>query len=151
MLGPDFPDLVALGPFDRVLVYATFHYVRDADQAARLLRRIVDLLRPGGTALIGNLPLVDLAEQAAALRTGSMADRLRGTARWLRREQTAVPRSFGWKVRALAHAVWSRRGRPTRGPAGDAPSSASPPCRTGRSWRCGSTSSRPCWAPWAQR
>jgi SAM-dependent methyltransferase len=108
VLGPSFADLVALGPFDRVLVYATFHYVRERDQAARFLHRVVELLAPGGVALIGNLPLVELAEAADKVRTGSPRERMHGLASWLRREPTPVPRNLEWRVRALARTAWTR-------------------------------------------
>ncbi len=66
--------LADLGPFDRILVYATFHYVRDEAQAATLLGRVVELLAPGGVALVGNLPVVELAaELAPGRRSGRSA------------------------------------------------------------------------------
>jgi SAM-dependent methyltransferase len=50
-------DLTELGTFDRVLVYATLHYVTSEDEGALFVRKAVGLLSPGGVALFGNLPL----------------------------------------------------------------------------------------------
>lgn len=50
-------DLGSLGTFDRVLVYAVLHYVTSEDEGELFVRKALDLLRPGGVALFGNLPL----------------------------------------------------------------------------------------------
>lgn len=50
-------DLGDMGTFDRVLVYATLHYVRTEDEGARFVRNALARLAPGGVALFGNLPL----------------------------------------------------------------------------------------------
>ncbi len=50
-------DLRDLGSFDRVLVYATLHYVTDEAEGERFVRGALGLLAPGGRALFGNLPL----------------------------------------------------------------------------------------------
>jgi SAM-dependent methyltransferase len=50
----------ALGRFDRVLMYAVLHYVRSETEGRELIQLVVDRLRPGGRALIGNVPLADL-------------------------------------------------------------------------------------------
>lgn len=76
-------DLVELGVFDRVLVYATLHYVTTPDEGARFLRNALARLVPGGRALFGNLPLSrdDLphsAFQQAIGRAWSGARRIRG-------------------------------------------------------------------------
>jgi len=49
----------ALGSFDRVLVYATLHYVSDDAELERFLDRAVGLLGPAGIALFGSLPIAD--------------------------------------------------------------------------------------------
>jgi len=101
VVGTDPIELEVLGPFDRVLVYATFHYVRDAQQATIFLARVVDLLAPGGMALIGNLPLIDLADQLAGVRRARGRARLATMWSWVVHEPTPVPRPPAWKVRAL--------------------------------------------------
>jgi SAM-dependent methyltransferase len=50
-------DLTDLGVFDRVLVYAVLHYVTGEDEGALFVRNALGLLKPGGVALFGNLPL----------------------------------------------------------------------------------------------
>lgn len=50
-------DLSYLGTFDRVLVYAVLHYVASEAEGERFVRRALELLAPGGHALIGNIPL----------------------------------------------------------------------------------------------
>ena len=52
-------DIGDLGTFDRVLVYATLHYVRTPQDGERLVRNAVTALAPGGRALFGNLPIPD--------------------------------------------------------------------------------------------
>ena len=59
-------DLERLGHFDRVLMYAVFHYARNEQEAVRLLRRTIDLLAPGGRALVGNIPLEDSSDRLDA-------------------------------------------------------------------------------------
>jgi SAM-dependent methyltransferase len=46
-----------LGKFDRVLVYATLHYVTSAAEGECLVRNALASLAPGGRAFFGNLPL----------------------------------------------------------------------------------------------
>jgi SAM-dependent methyltransferase len=46
-----------LGRFDRVLVYATLHYVTNPAQGERFVRNALALLAPGGQALFGNVPI----------------------------------------------------------------------------------------------
>jgi SAM-dependent methyltransferase len=119
VLGDDVGPLTALGPFDRVLVYATFHYVPDDAAGARFLETIVQLLAPGGLALVGNLPLQDLADERAALRQVPWPRRLMAGGRWLLTEPTPVPRGITWKLRAVAstarRAVARRRSRRSAG------------------------------------
>jgi hypothetical protein len=61
-LSPD--EVAALGSFDRALMYATLHYARSDDEGERMLANAVSALRPGGRALIGNVPLQELADEA---------------------------------------------------------------------------------------
>jgi predicted O-methyltransferase YrrM len=85
-------ELGALGKFDRILVYATLHYVADEAELDRFLDRSLDLLMPGGLVLFGNVPL-------AELRDGG---------------DGPVPRPPGWKVRALAYRAARRAARAVR-------------------------------------
>lgn len=50
-------DLSDLGVFDRVLVYATLHYVSTEGEGEHFVRSSLALLAPGGLALFGNLPI----------------------------------------------------------------------------------------------
>ena len=73
-------ELDALGRFERVLMYAVFHYARTESEAVCLLQRAFDLLAPGGQALIGNVPLSDLhidwrPPEPGPERTGRTGDR----------------------------------------------------------------------------
>jgi SAM-dependent methyltransferase len=51
--------LEEFGRFDRVLVYATLHYVTSAAQGQLFVRNALASLAPGGRALFGNVPLPD--------------------------------------------------------------------------------------------
>jgi cyclopropane fatty-acyl-phospholipid synthase-like methyltransferase len=50
-------DARALGLFDRVLMYATLHYVETDTQGQRLVDLALDLVTPAGRVLIGSIPL----------------------------------------------------------------------------------------------
>ncbi|MDQ2959653.1 MAG: class I SAM-dependent methyltransferase [Candidatus Dormibacteraeota bacterium] len=50
-------DLTGLGTFDRVLVYAVLHYVTTETEGSLFVRNALSLLKPGGVALFGNLPM----------------------------------------------------------------------------------------------
>jgi SAM-dependent methyltransferase len=103
-------ELEGRGPFDRVLVYASFQYVADAQEAVTFLERTVSLLRPGGLALIGNLPLAELADDVARLRGGSPVRRVARGLGWIMRDRSPIPRPTRWK----AHAVVSSMSRAAR-------------------------------------
>ena len=120
--GPRLPgQLARLGPFDRVLVYATFHYVRDTDHADRFLQRVVELLRPDGIALIGNLPVVELADQLRRAAHRIDAAPGAGPGRWLGREDTPVTPELGLEGPGPGHHVAGQRRRPAADEAGKAP------------------------------
>ena len=52
-----FPDI---GKFDRVLAYASFHYVESEQEATDTLLRLISCVKKDGYLLLGNLPLTDL-------------------------------------------------------------------------------------------
>lgn len=100
-------ELERLGRFDRVLMYAVLHYARNEQEAVRLLRRTVDLLAPGGRALVGNIPLEDLgigwtAEEYP--RRGPLA-RLIVAGGWAATQGAAAPLTFRWKARRTLEAI----------------------------------------------
>lgn len=100
-------DLEQLGRFDRVLMYAVLHYARSEQEAVRLLRRTVDLLAPGGRALVGNIPLEDLAigwtvEEYG--RRGPLA-RLIVAGGWAATPGPVVPLTFRWKARRTLETI----------------------------------------------
>lgn len=77
-----------VGRFDRVLVYASFHYAGSRDEAEQVLDLIVDLLKPGGVALVGNLPLPgNELPHSTAQRIGGLGWRLARKAGKRRRHQ----------------------------------------------------------------
>jgi SAM-dependent methyltransferase len=95
-------ELQELGSFDRVLMYAVFHYARTEQEAMLFLQRTVDLLAPGGRALIGNVPLDDLGADWEAPDTVPQAliARLVALVRWVLHPGTgAVPLTRRWKAR----------------------------------------------------
>jgi SAM-dependent methyltransferase len=103
-----------LGCFDRVLVYAVLHYARSEREAVRFLQSTVDLLAPGGRALVGNVPLEDLQIDWVSSESAprAPAQRLLETTRWLSSAGAgAVPLTRRWKVRrVIATALHIRRG-----------------------------------------
>jgi SAM-dependent methyltransferase len=98
-------DVSALGTFDRVLVYATLHYVRTDAEGERFVRRALAVTRPGGTILFGNLPLEDLGPGIWPLGSGSR--HRRQSVRWAlaaRLDAAGLDVSRWWRVRHLVYA-----------------------------------------------
>ncbi|MFI5036897.1 MAG: SAM-dependent methyltransferase [Solirubrobacterales bacterium] len=101
-------ELEALGRFDRVLVYAVLHYARSEREAVRFLQLTVDLLAPGGRALVGNVPLDDLQVDWTAPEPApqGLIARVIAAARWVTRPGTApVPLTRRWKVRRIVETM----------------------------------------------
>jgi SAM-dependent methyltransferase len=53
----------SLGRFDRVIAYAVLHYIATEAEGRTFVARALAALEPGGRALLGNLPLVDLQDE----------------------------------------------------------------------------------------
>ena len=105
-------ELRALGRFDRLLMYAVFHYARDEAEAILFLQRTVDLLNPGGRALIGNVPLDDLqgAWTPPDPAPTGLGPRLVALTRWVMRPGGgAVPLSRSWKARSIMETMRKSR------------------------------------------
>jgi SAM-dependent methyltransferase len=114
VLGIADEDLDRLGHFDRVLVYAAFHYVRSEQEALRFLQRTVDLMAPGGTALVGNIPLADLGIDWTASERPPRGpiERLIAAGSWIATPGTApVPLTPGWKARRTVETIIKARSR----------------------------------------
>jgi 2-polyprenyl-3-methyl-5-hydroxy-6-metoxy-1,4-benzoquinol methylase len=97
-------ELHALGSFDRVLMYAVFHYARTEQEATLFLQHTLDLLAPGGRALIGNVPLDDLQIDWAPpdTRQAGLVARVVAVFRWLMRPGAGtVPLTRIWKARRI--------------------------------------------------
>jgi cyclopropane fatty-acyl-phospholipid synthase-like methyltransferase len=100
-------ELEQLGRFDRVLMYAVLHYARSEQEAMRLLQRTVDLLAPGGRALVGNVPLEDTATgwtSNGRSPRGPLA-RLILAGGWAASGGAALPLTFRWKTRRTVEAI----------------------------------------------
>ena len=101
-------ELEALGRFDRVLVYAVLHYARSEREAVRFLQLTVDLLAPGGRALVGNVPLDDLQVDWTAPDPDpqGLVARVIAVARWVMSPGTApVPLTRRWKARRVVETM----------------------------------------------
>ncbi len=112
VLGVADEDLDRLGRFDRVLVYAAFHYVRNEQEALRFLQRTVDLIVPGGMALVGNIPLADLDVDWAPSEhpPRGLIARLVAAGRWIAIPGSApVPLTPGWKARRTFETIIKAR------------------------------------------
>jgi SAM-dependent methyltransferase len=94
-------ELHALGRFDRALMYATLHLARSDEEASEFLSRTVQALRPGGKALVGNLPLADLAHEHAPARRGLRA-RLGSFVAAMRRRPQQELRPRLWAAKSSA-------------------------------------------------
>jgi SAM-dependent methyltransferase len=97
-------ELQALGSFDRVLMYAVFHYARTEQEAVLFLQRTLDLLAPGGRALIGNVPLDDLQVDWTPpdVAPQGLIARVMTVLCWLIRPGAgAVPLTRSWKARRI--------------------------------------------------
>lgn len=119
VLGAAEEELHGLGRFDRVLLYAVLNTARSEQEAARFLQRTVDLLAPGGRALVGNVPLEDLGVDwtpaelppheppPQGVRARSLA-----AARWIAAPgSAAVPLTRRWKARHMVQAALKARSR----------------------------------------
>jgi SAM-dependent methyltransferase len=100
-------ELQRLGRFDRVLMYAVLHYARTEQEAVRLLQRAVDLLAPGGMALVGNVPLEDMAAgwTAQEQQPRGPLSRLVLAGGWCANGGVAAPLTLRWKTRRTFEAV----------------------------------------------
>jgi hypothetical protein len=93
-------------------VYAVLHYARTEQEAVRFLQRTVDLLAPGGRAVIGNVPLEDLQIDWTAQKPGpvGLLARLISVVRWVTSPGAAtVPLTRSWKVRRIAQTMFKSR------------------------------------------
>jgi SAM-dependent methyltransferase len=105
-------QLRALGRFDRVLVYAVLQCVRDEQEGVRFLQRTLDLLAPGGVALVGSLPLEDLRVDWTPPDPPprGLLERLLVGGRWiLTRGVAPVPLTRRWKARRAIERVIKMR------------------------------------------
>jgi SAM-dependent methyltransferase len=121
LLGVSEEDLDGLGCFDRVLVYAAFHYVRSEQEAVRFLQRTCNLMAPGGMALVGNIPLSDLDVDWSPSEPSPRGLIARSVAlgRWIAIPGSApVPLTPWWKVRRTFETILKAR---SRRPIGDFP------------------------------
>ncbi len=104
----------ALGRFDRVLMYAVLHYARTEQEAVLFLQRAIDLLAPGGRALVGNIPLDDLEIDWAPREPAPQGLIMRAirAAQWLMTPGTApVALTRRWKLRRLLETLLKNRSR----------------------------------------
>jgi SAM-dependent methyltransferase len=112
-------QLRELGRFDRVLVYAVVQCVRSEQEGMRFLRCALDLLAPGGMALIGSLPLADLHVDWTPpdpLPRG-LRERVLAAGRWILTPGTApVPLTRRWKARRAVEQIIKMR---VQSPIGD--------------------------------
>lgn len=104
----DREKLLVHGHFDRVLMYGVLHYARTESEVALFLQRAIDLLAPGGRALIGSIPLDDLEvdwtprEPAPA----GLIMRLIAAVQWVMTPGSApVPLTRRWKSRRVGEAM----------------------------------------------
>jgi SAM-dependent methyltransferase len=102
----------ALGCFERVLVYAVLQCVRNEQDGIRFLQRTLDLLAPGGRALVGSLPLEDLAVDWTPREPPpkGMLERLLVAGRWIGAPGAApVPLTRRWKARRAIERIVKMR------------------------------------------
>jgi SAM-dependent methyltransferase len=64
------PQVRLEGDFSKVLAYSVLHYLTGADQAFEFIDRCVELVRPGGRILLGDLPNADAGARFAATDFG---------------------------------------------------------------------------------
>jgi SAM-dependent methyltransferase len=122
------PERERLATFDRVLMYAVLHYSRSEEEGIGFLRAALGRLRPGGVALIGNLPLEELERDVrdSWLRPGvSRGMRLWLALRWILRRTDPIRRRAPWKLAAVVDYVVRRAVAPMRR-GGSAPASLPP-------------------------
>jgi SAM-dependent methyltransferase len=100
-LNADLDELGWTAAFDRALMYAVVHYARSDDEGVEFLRRLTRCLRPGGRALVGNIPLTELSGDGPRIVGAGGADRIRGLARWVAAQDDVARRPAGWKLRSI--------------------------------------------------
>jgi SAM-dependent methyltransferase len=120
------------GGFDRVLMYAVLHYAPTDAAAVAFLDLVATAMRPGGRALVGNIPVDDLAASWDRVRSApNVGARAVRFVRWL---STPGPmgRTRRWKAGAAWYLATNKIGRRLRGaePTGDMPSLVPGDCVT---------------------
>lgn len=72
LIGADFLDveLSRFGKFDKILIYSVLHCLGSEEEVTTFLRRALSLLRPGGRALLGDLPNSSAKKRLLATRHG---------------------------------------------------------------------------------
>jgi len=110
-------EIGSLGSFDRVLAYAVLHYAEDEAEVDVFLRHIISVLRPGGVALVGSLPLEEL--QDATTGSGGGAARKLWTATGLLvGDRGPLRRTARWRLASLGYRMYAKgRRRARRGDA----------------------------------
>lgn len=79
------------GTYSRILIYGVIHYLRDEEEVLRFIRKATELLRPGGTMLIGDIPNKDLKVRFLSSEFGKASE-----AKW--REQVEHERKINPEV-----------------------------------------------------
>lgn len=59
LLAGRWPETKVSGTFDRILVYSVLHYLPNAKSAKLFIVKCLEVLRPGGTLMLGDIPNSD--------------------------------------------------------------------------------------------
>jgi cyclopropane fatty-acyl-phospholipid synthase-like methyltransferase len=86
LIGGRWPETDIDGTFDRVLAYSVLQYLHDADTARAFIQKCIDVLRPGGRVLLGEIPNEDLRRRFQRSSFGRQVE-----AEWLRRKARLTP------------------------------------------------------------
>ncbi len=81
--------------FDRVLMYATFHYVKSDDEAKALIDSCIRNCKRGGRILVGSIPLEELNLDVEKYFKNKWG--------WLFKGSADIGRNWPWRFRALCY------------------------------------------------
>ena len=66
----NFFDLSLSTKYEKILIYSVLHYLSDQDEVYRFIEKSLDLVKPGGKLLLGDLPNINAKERLVNTKFG---------------------------------------------------------------------------------
>lgn len=70
LIGGHWPETQVSGTFDRILAYSVLHYLSGKAEAKEFIQQCINILKPGGRILLGEIPNTNLAARFKQSRFG---------------------------------------------------------------------------------